>query len=107
MDIEKIEEIEQKQRVKSKIKLEYAQAFFVKSFWLSFVLLLFATLMCMFMHDFQLAFVQKYFLMEIDDFNYLVVLLLGMWKILIFQFTLVPALVIWCMRKCCKCGCDK
>ena len=101
------EEIEQKQRLKLKIKMEYMQAFFLKSFLLSFVLLLFGTIMCMVLHDFQLTFVQKYFAMETDDFNYLVVLLLGLWKILIFQFTLIPALVIWCMRKCCKCGCAK
>ena len=102
-----IEEIEQKQSIKFKIKLEYMQAFFVKSFWLSFVLLLFATLMCILMHDFQLAFVDKYFKMDAEDFNYLVVLLLGLWKILIFQFTLIPALVIWGMRKCRKCGLAK
>lgn len=91
-----------------KEKLLFLQTFFVKSFWLSFVFLLFATLMCMVMHDFQLAFVNKYFpLDDVRDFNYLVILILGIWKILIFQFTLVPALVIWCMRKCCKCGCNK
>lgn len=89
-----------------KEKLEFMQAFFAKSFFISFGFLLLATLMCMVMHDFQLAFVQKYFRMEAEDFNYLVVLILGLWKILIFQFTLVPALVIWCMRKCCNCGCN-
>ena len=102
-----IEEIEQKQKIKMKLKMDYMQAFFFKSFLVSFVFLLFATIMCMMMHDFQLAFVHKYFEMETDDFNYLVVLILGIWKILIFQFTLVPALVIWCMRKCCKHGCEK
>jgi len=101
------EEIEQKQKIKMNIKMEYAQAFFVKSFLLSFVFLLIATMLCVVMHDFQLAFVQKYFAMEVDDFNYLVVLLLGIWKIFIFQFTLIPALVLLCMRKCCKCGCKK
>ena len=88
-------------------KIEFLQAFFAKSFWLSFVLLLVATMLCMVMHDTQLAFVQKYFQMEAKDYNYLVVLILGIWKVLIFQFTLIPALVIWCMRKCCKCGCNK
>jgi len=107
MNIEEIEQIEQKQRVKLNVKLQYMQAFFVKSFLQSFVLLLVGTLLCMMMHDFQLAFVQKYFEMETEDYNYLVVLLLGLWKLAIFQFTLVPALVIWCMRKCSKCGCAK
>ena len=61
------------------------------------------------MHDSQMAFVSKYFpLDDIKDFNELVLLTLGMWKILIIQFTLVPALVITCMRHCpkCNCGCE-
>jgi len=89
-----------------KEKLQFMQTFFVKSFWLSFIFLLFATLLCMVMHDFQLAFVEKYFKMDAESYNYLVVLILGIWKVLIFQFTLVPALVFWCMSHCCKCGCQ-
>lgn len=88
-----------------KEKVEFMQHFFFKSFVISFVFLLFASWLCILMHDFQLAFVQKYFKMPVEDYNYLVVLLLGIWKILIFQFTLIPALAIWCMRKCCKCNC--
>lgn len=84
-------------------KIEFMQKFFVNSFWISFIFLLIGTLMCMAMHDFQLAFVQKYFKMDVEDYNYLVVLILGIWKILIFQFTLVPALAIFCIKKCCKC----
>jgi len=91
-----------------KEKLAFLQHFFLKSFLISFVFLLIATMLCMAMHDVQLAFVNKYFpLDDVRDFNFLVILILGMWKVLIFQFTLVPALVIWCMRHCCKCGCNK
>lgn len=88
-----------------KEKLRFLQKFFVKTFWISFVLLLISTGLCIAMHDYQLAFVDKYFKMDPEDFNYLVVLLLGLWKILIVQFTLIPALAVWCIRKCCKCGC--
>lgn len=90
-----------------KAKLEFLQKFFFKSFVVSFIFLLLGTFLCIAMHDVQLAFVNKYFPLDNPrDYNYLVILLLGVWKILIFQFTLVPALVIWCMRKCCKCGCN-
>lgn len=88
-----------------KANLEFLQKFFCKSFWLSFVLLLLGTWLCIAMNSFQVAFVGKYFHVSADNFNNMVVLLLGVWKILIFQFTLIPALVIWCIRKCCKCGC--
>lgn len=87
-----------------KAKLEMMQKYFALSFWISFFLLLLSTVLCIYMHDAQLAFVNKYFpLDDIKDYNFLVILILGMWKILIIQFTLIPAIVIWCIRKCCKC----
>lgn len=101
------EEIEKFVDVAKKQKLELMQVFFFKSFIISFIFLLIGTVLCIAMHDVQIAFVNKYFpLDDVKDFNYLVILLLGIWKILIFQFTLIPALVIWLMRKCCKCGCE-
>lgn len=90
-----------------KEKIEFLQAYFVKSFWLSFVLLLFACFMCILMHNMQLEFVQKMFNMDEKTLNWIIVLTLGIWKVLIIQFTLIPALVIWCMRKCCKCKCSE
>lgn len=101
------EEMEKFVEIAKKEKLALAQKFFFKSFIVSFIFLILATVLCVYMHGFQLAFVNKYFpLDDTRDFNYLVILLLGIWKILIFQFTLVPAIVIWFMRKCCKCGCE-
>lgn len=90
-----------------KEKLLFLQHFFVKSFWISFVFLLLATFLCVVMHEPQVAFINKYFpLDDIRDYNFLVILILGIWKVLIFQFTLIPALVIWGMRHCCKCNKD-
>ena len=84
-----------------KQKLAQMQKYFFISFLISFVLLLIASFMCIVMHDTQVAFVTKYFpLDDIRDYNFLVILLLGIWKILIFQFTLIPALAIWGIRKC-------
>jgi hypothetical protein len=88
-------------------KLEFLQHFFFKSFLISFVFLIFATFACIAMNDVQMAFVNKYFSITKNEYDFIVILLLGAWKLLIFQFTLVPALVIWCMRHCCKCGCKK
>lgn len=91
-----------------KAKLDAMQKYFAISFWISFFLLLLSSVLCMYMHDFQMAFVMKYFpLADVKEYNMLVILLLGTWKILIIQFTLIPALAIWCIRKCCKCSkCD-
>lgn len=90
-----------------KAKIEFLQAFFAKSFWVSFILLLIASAMCYFMHDFQLYIVQKWFSLDEKTLNWITVLVFGIWKVLIIQFTLIPALVIWCMRKCCKCKCSE
>jgi len=90
-----------------KEKLKFLQSFFVRSFVVSFLLMILATVMCIVMHDVQLAFVNKYFPMPVEKYNYLVILLFGFWKILVFQFTLIPAIVIWSIRKCCcSCGCE-
>lgn len=91
-----------------KEKLLFMQHFFVKSFWISFAFLLLGTFLCVVMHNAQIAFVMRYFPLDsVKDYNSLVILLLGIWKILIFQFTLVPALVIWGIRHCPKCcGCS-
>jgi len=84
-----------------KEKLAHMQKYFVKSFWFSFILLLIASFMCIFMHNSQVAFVNKYFPISIEHFNMIVLLTLGIWKVLIIQFTLIPALVLTCLKKCC------
>lgn len=91
-----------------KEKLEAMQRYFFISFLISYFFLLLSTVLCIYMHDMQLAFVTKYFpLDDIRDYNELVILIFGIWKVIIFQFTLIPAIVIWCMRHCCKCSCKK
>lgn len=88
-----------------KEKLEFLQKFFVKSFWISFILVIIASALCIVMHDLQLAIVAKYFHASAEDFALALVLVFGIWKALVIQFTLVPALAIFCIRKCCKNGC--
>lgn len=84
-------------------KMEHMQHFFFKSFVISFVLLIFSTLMCIFFFDYQAQMMEKLFQLDVDDYSMLLVFLMGLWKVLIIQFTLIPALVIFCMRKCCCC----
>lgn len=91
-----------------KEKLLFMQHFFVKSFWISFIFLLIASFLCVAMHNYQAAFVAKYFPISANDLNLIILLTMGIWKVLIFQFTLVPAIAIFCIRHCPKCcGCGK
>ncbi len=87
--------------------VEAYQKFFFLSFLISFILMLFSTVMCILMHDVQLAFINKYFSMDENQLNFLIGLSLSIWKILIIQFTLIPAIAIFLMRQCCKCSCQK
>lgn len=91
-----------------KEKLLFLQKFFFKSFLISIFLMLVSLVLCIYMHDTQLAFVNKYFpLTEPKEYNEIVILLFGIWKILVVEFTLVPALAIFAIRKCCKGECKK
>lgn len=84
-----------------KDRILVAQKYFVKSFWLSFILLILASLLCMVFRDTQIAMMEKYFQVGAKEWGWLVTLVLGIWKVLIIQFTLVPALVLTCMKRCC------
>lgn len=88
-----------------KAKLEFLQKFFAKSFWISFILLIVASILCVVLHKFQMDVVGKYFPVSEENFNLMILMILGIWKVLVVQFTLIPALVIFCIRKCCKCNC--
>ncbi len=86
-----------------KAKLEFIQKFFVKSFWIRFLILIVSSVLCMALHGYHVAMISKYFPISLENLNLAIVLVFGIWKVLIIQFTLVPALAIWCIKKCCKC----
>ena len=87
-------------------KLEFLQSFFVKSFWLNFFLIIFSTIICFAMHNWQVTFLNNFIEIDSETFTFIILLALTFWKILIIQFTLVPALVIWIIRHCGKCECE-
>lgn len=98
--------MDKEEKKEKKEKLLFMERFFLKSFLISFVLLLFSTWMCIVMQDFQADFVEKFFAMPPHVYGKIVVELLGLWKILIIQFTFVPFLALWCIRHC-PCCCNK
>jgi len=85
-------------------KLHFLQSFFVRSFIISYVFIIFATLLCILMNDFQMHIAEKFFQLDSEDFNFILFLAFAFWKILVVQFTLIPAIVIWGMKKCCCCN---
>ncbi len=88
-----------------KAKLMFLQNFFLVSFLVGYLFLVFSSLLCAStqVHDFQHKIMVDWFGISAETANWLVVLLLGLWKILIIQFTLVPGVAIWLIRIFCKC----
>lgn len=86
-------------------KLNHMKSYFFASFWISVVLLLISTMICMVFNDFQMEFVSKFFAIDEEEYSQIVIFLLGLWKILIVQFTLIPGIALWIIGKhcCCKC----
>jgi hypothetical protein len=85
-------------------KLAFLQNFFFVSFIISFVLMLISNLLCLNpqVHEFQNKIMVDLFKVDAATVNSLVVLLFGIWKILIIQFTLIPGIAIWLIRLFCK-----
>ena len=85
-------------------KIKGMKKYFFISFLVSFVILLLSSLICVIYHDNQIMIMEKFFGLDAEDYSYMVVLLLGLWKLLIIQFTLIPALALWIIEKnCCHC----
>lgn len=83
--------------------LDFLQSFFIKSFIVSFIIFILACIACIFAHDIQVAVVEKFFHANAATVNLIILLILGIWKIFIIQFTLIPAIVIWYIQKSNKC----
>jgi len=88
------------EQLERKEKLRLVQKFFFKSFLLSFIFLFITSLICIFFNDAQVSLITKLFDVSKENANLVILLVLSFWKILIFQFALVPAIVIWCIRRC-------
>lgn len=87
--------------------LELLQKFFFKSFLVSFILMILATVLCVFMKETQIAVMKQLFDADEEMWSQIVLFSISIWKILIIQFTLIPAIALYCMRKCKFCECNK
>ena len=99
-----------------KHKAKYMKHFFVKSFLISLVSLILVCICSAFTFDWQAALAERLYGMDSDDYAQILALTMGIWKILIVQFTLVPAIAAFFITKHiekhhadenddCGCGC--
>lgn len=87
-----------------KKKIEFLQKFFLHSFIWNVVLMILATFICVMMRGAQITIIHQLFGADEQTWSKIVLLSLSIWKILIIQFTLVPAIVLFIMSKCRCCN---
>lgn len=76
-----------------KHKVKHMKHFFVKSFWISFILLVIVGLLSVLTFDVQSSMAERFYGIDSEDYAKIMCLIMGMWKVLIIQFTLIPAIV--------------
>lgn len=82
--------------------IDMFQRFFIKSFWISFILLIVASLLCMVFNPWQVMIAERFFNVDAEDLGKITLFIFGLWKVLIIQFTLVPIFASCCLKKCCS-----
>ncbi len=80
-------------------KIKGMKNFFVKSFWISILLLIILCICAALTFEFQASMAERIYGIDIDDYAQILVTGLTIWKVLIVQFALVPALAMWCISK--------
>lgn len=76
--------------------------FFLKSFLVSLVIFILSVVIVMTGYENWAQWAEKFYGISKDHYILSVVLLLGFWKILIIQFTLVPFIALFFAEKCLK-----
>lgn len=77
--------------------------FFIKSFIVSIVIFILASIISSLDFNFCARILERFYEIESDDFGQAFVMLFGIWKLLIIQFTLIPAIVLyWIEKEICR-----
>lgn len=80
-------------------KIKCAKHFFIKSFVVSLVLFVISVLILMIGHDYYASMAETMYGIEGEDFALVFAMSLAIWKILIIQFTFIPAIVMLLIEK--------
>lgn len=79
-------------------KIHHKKKFFVKSFIVSVILLIVVCIIATLLFNFMANMNYKFYGVDIEDYGKIFVFVFALWKILILQFTLVPAIVMMCVE---------
>lgn len=87
------------EKEKMLMKLKFKKIFFLKNFIIGYVLVLIAFMISMFMYDSGLSMCQRMFGISSDLYGLGYFLIFGIWKVLLYQFSLVPFLSAYLMER--------
>lgn len=80
-------------------KIRNKKKFFFKSFIISLILVILCCVIGWFTFNFFAGMAENMYGVDADDYAKGYILMMGIWKILIVQFTLVPAIAMWMLEK--------
>lgn len=82
--------------------VSWKKKFFLKTFLISFILFVLSVVIVYFGHEKWATMAEGVYGLDSHGYSLALTLLMGGWKILIIQFTLVPFLALACIEKCLK-----
>lgn len=80
-------------------KIQYKKQFFIKSFIVSVVLMIIVTIISIMGNNFFSGLAERFYNIDQDEYSNIVVSACALWKLLIIQFTLVPAIAMSMLEK--------
>lgn len=80
-------------------KISHKKKFFFKSFIISVILMIIVCIIATLLFNFMANMNYKFYGVDIEDYGKIFVHVFALWKILILQFTLVPAIAMMCIEK--------
>lgn len=88
-------------------KVHYKKWFFIKSFIISLIILILSCLICTKCFDNMASMAEKLYGLSKNDYAKIFNAVFGIWKILVIQFTLIPAIAMCMIEKHIKKHCDE
>lgn len=80
-------------------KIHYKKCFLVKSFIISLVVLILVCVLSTIFYDKMAGMAERLYGITSDDYAEVFTLVFGIWKILVLQFTLIPAIAMCMLEK--------
>ncbi len=79
-----------------------ARKFFLLLFAVSYIFLFISALICMNTMEWQTDLAQRFYNIDPEDYSKILLMFIAIWKMLVIQFTLIPAITLWVAERILK-----